>query len=76
MVDLLSNDGHGECTCADWVFTCRENLKELNEGGRVREYMRQDGRNQDRTQCKHIYISKLKFANDTFKAMAAERKTQ
>ena len=75
MVDLLAHGGKGECNCTDWQINCRMNLQKFNDK-RVREYGYPGQPDPERQQCKHIYIAKRKFANDSLYHLSNQRNEQ
>ena len=69
-VDLLEHGGNGECSCKDFATRCHTNLKE--NGGKHVPYGYPGHPDPDRTQCRHIHVARIKFANDTLKIMAKQ----
>lgn len=64
LVDLLEYQGNGECSCPDFYFDKRGNLK----AGQTPQTKH--------TMCRHIMIARTKWANDSLKYCSAEKNTR
>jgi len=69
-VDLSENGGNGACSCRDFEIRCWKNFKE--SGGKWVDYGHPEHPNPERTQCAHIKAARMKFTNDTLRAIAEE----
>lgn len=70
VVDLSELGGNGECGCADFRARCFPNFR-ANDGKWV-NYGHPGRPNPARTQCKHIFCARLKFTDDTLRAIAEQ----
>jgi len=71
LVDLLENDGNGECDCLDFTTRCLPNLRQSRK---TVEYGQPGHPNPDRTRCKHIHVSIQKFTNEILQALSRQER--
>ena len=59
LVDLFNLEGNGTCTCTDFQTRCWRNWKD--NGHKYVDYGTRSSPNKDRTVCKHIKVSEIKW---------------
>lgn len=69
-VDLLENDGNGACDCRDYTIRCEPNYVKSNK---PIQYGYPGNPNPKRTQCRHIYVARIKFVNTTLRQIAQDQ---
>ena len=71
LVDLLANDGIGQCSCIDFQTRCWPNYKanavEVPYGVHGRP-------NRSRTECKHLHVVRKKFYKDIIRELIRRQK--
>jgi hypothetical protein len=67
-VDLSMHDGHGSCSCRDFVTNVARNRK--THPGAWNFYGTPDAINPQRTQCRHIAAAQRKYLMTTLPAVA------
>lgn len=71
LVDLLENNGNGECDCRDFITRCNPNWKRLKH---TVEYGWPGHPNPDRTICKHIHVARKKFTQEILKELSRQHR--
>lgn len=74
MVDLLEQDGNGECDCWDYRKKCSANI--TKHGGKIVAYGTPDRPNPDRTQCRHICAALKKDVPELYRRIARKMRQQ
>lgn len=67
-VVLLERQGNGVCTCKDFRTTCQRNWK--NGEGKKVHYGFPGRPDKKRTQCRHIYCTRIRFLDDLLTSMS------
>lgn len=78
LVELDAYDFNGRCVCKDFTIHCEPILRRgITPLGAVDGGLREApvwGTVEDSLRCYHIYVARMKFADDVMRAISAERK--